>query len=50
VNGTSSVTGFTGIANVTDFTIMVVPEPSTYALMGFGVVGLLMWRRRTVTA
>ena len=23
-----------------------VPEPSTFALMGFGVVGLLVWRRR----
>ncbi|MHB9081702.1 MAG: PEP-CTERM sorting domain-containing protein [Pirellulaceae bacterium] len=23
-----------------------VPEPSTFLLMGFGVVGLLVWRRR----
>lgn len=49
-SGNTSATGFAAAGNMTSFNIMVVPEPSTYALMGLGVVGLLMWRRRTVTA
>lgn len=50
--GTSSGTGTTRIQNITgnDLTlngsVIVIPEPSTLTLVGFGIVGMLAFARR----
>ena len=37
----------TWFSNVDEFSINVVPEPSTFALAGFGLLGMFMARRRS---
>ncbi len=42
-----STGGGTGVSQtITLQTVSVVPEPSAFALMGLGVAGLALWRRR----
>jgi hypothetical protein len=49
----STLTGYSSFANDSRndagvFTLTAVPEPSTYALLGIGVIGMLMALRRKV--
>jgi len=50
-NPTITHVGFGGLTTVTgsvsDFSLEVVPEPSTFALSALGLLGLLAWGRRT---
>jgi hypothetical protein len=54
ISGWELVTGGLGSSLGVTFTsieaVNPVPEPSTYALMGLGLAGLLMYRRRKVVA
>ena len=43
INGTSFVPNFSGMSG---FAVSAVPEPSTFALAGLGLAGLLIFRRR----
>ena len=48
--GAATLVGAFGIANVTDFAVVSVPEPMSMALLGMGVAGTgLLRRRKSVT-
>jgi hypothetical protein len=49
VDNPDDITDVSGVAFFsmeTTFNIQAVPEPSTYAMMGFGLLGIVFWMRR----
>ncbi len=49
--GAATAVGSTGGGNLLGLVyVNVIPEPSTYALFGLGLVGVLVWRRRQAAA